>query len=60
MWFGKIENQGEGQQGWASRIQAVLGKGPPLRASDQVPSVSFPRENSEALAGQPMPEQMSH
>ena len=36
-----------GQQGWANRIQAVLGEGAPLGANDEIASLSFPRRRGE-------------
>lgn len=62
MWFGKRKTQAQGQPDWASRSQAVRGEGAPLRTSDQVVSLSFPRENLGALADAArhlMPEQTS-
>lgn len=52
----------EGQQGWASRVQAYGGRGLYSVPVTKLPG-SFPREKMGALAnvtGQLMPEQISH
>lgn len=59
-WFGK---RGQGQQSWASRIQAVLEVGALLRTTDQVGCLSFLRKNLGAMAnaaGQLMPGERSN